>query len=356
MQKANPRPSPRGRAASTNPPNRFQRLHVQPDPGQREDGVETVLLRDTTRKIITRNRSPDVGFEFGVNPYRGCEHGCAYCYARPGHEFLGMSAGLDFESRILVKEDAAERLRQELSSPRWYPTTIVMSGVTDPYQPIERKLRITRGCLEVFAETGHPVALITKGHLITRDVDLLGILASGGAAGATVSITTLDQRLQRALEPRASSPKRRLHAIEVLARAGIPVRVNVAPIIPGLTDHEIPAILNAAADAGAVAAGWIMLRLPFGVADLFSDWLDRNVPDRKEKVLSRVRDMRGGLLNDGRWRTRMSGEGPFASQIRRLVEVSARRAGLVRDLPPLSTEGFRRPPRRPRRQLELFDG
>ena len=349
-------PSLRGRSAATNPPNRFERLHMQPDPEQWPAGRQTVLLRDTTRRIITRNQSPDVGFDFGINPYRGCEHACAYCYARPGHEFLGMSAGLDFESRILVKHEAPELLRRELSSPRWKPTTIVMSGVTDPYQPAERKLEITRRCLQVFAETRHPVGMITKSHLIIRDADLLGDLASIGAAGAAISITTLDHRLQRKLEPRASSPARRLKAIQVLAEAGVPVRVNVAPIIPGLTDHEIPAILNAAAAAGAVAAGWIMLRLPYGVAELFADWLERHAPDRKEKVLSRVRDMRGGRLNDARWSTRMSGEGVFAGQVRQLLEVSRKRAGLLRDLPPLRTDAFRRPPRPSRRQLELFDG
>jgi DNA repair photolyase len=348
----------RGRGAPTNPPNRFERIEVVPeyddrDPEEEAPAPRTVFLRDTTRGIIARNQSPDVGFETSVNPYRGCEHGCIYCFARPFHEFLGFSAGLDFETRILVKTDAAALLRHELSSPRWTPQAIVMSGVTDPYQPVERRLRLTRGCLEVLAEARNPVGIITKNHLVTRDADLLAELAAHGAAVVNVSVTTLDDRLQRVMEPRTSSPRRRLDAIRRLSEAGVPVRVMIAPVVPGLTDHEIPAILEAAAEAGARTASFIPLRLPHAVKDLFSDWLETHFPDRREKVLNRVRAMRGGKLYDSRWGTRMRGQGVFADQVKALFQVSARRVGLDGVLPALSTTAFRRPDRHG--QMQLFD-
>jgi DNA repair photolyase len=256
----------RGRGASWNPPNRFERLHLEREGWTDPDdpSPETVLLDDTTRSILSRNDSPDVGFDVGINPYRGCGHGCAYCYARPTHEYLGYSAGLDFETRILVKRDAPRLLREALSSRRWKPEPIMLSGNTDAYQPVERRLRITRRCLEVLAEFRNPVAITTKSYLVTRDIDLLAELAASGAAAVTLSITTLRNEIQRVMEPRASTPARRLGAIRVLADAGIPVGVNVAPIVPGLTDHELPA-LEAAADAGASWAGYILLRLPHGV-------------------------------------------------------------------------------------------
>ncbi len=340
------RPLPiRGRGAAENPPNRFEPLHVELEEGadQGEPRPETRLLRDSSRSAITRNRSPDVGFGASLNPYRGCSHGCAYCYARPTHEYLGFSAGLDFETRILVKEDAARLLREELASPDWEPEVLVMSGVTDPYQPVERRLGITRECLQVLSEFGNPVSVITKNHMVTRDADILAGLAARGAAQVTLSVTTLRNDLQRVMEPRTSIPARRLRAVRELSRAGVPVGVNVAPVIPGLTDHELPSILEAARDAGAVTAGYVLLRLPHGVADLFDAWLERHFPDRREKVLARLRSLRGGRLNDPRFGTRMRGEGPFADQIRDLFRVTAARLGLDGDRPPLSTAAFHRP-------------
>jgi DNA repair photolyase len=349
----------RGRGAAENPPNRFERLAFEPDPDAlegEEDGhaPETHYYRDGSRSIISRNESPDVGFDASLNPYRGCSHGCIYCYARPTHEYLGFSAGLDFETRILVKEDAPELLRCELASPRWEPQVLVLSGVTDAYQPIERKLGLTRRCLEVLVEFRNPVGIVTKNHLVTRDADLLAELARHGAASVTVSITSLDSKLQRVMEPRTVVPARRLAAIEALAGAGVPVGVMVAPLIPGLNDHEMPAILDAAARAGARFAGFTVLRLPFAVKDLFVAWLERHFPERKEKVLARVRAVRGGKLSESRFHARMRGEGPYAEQLRALFHAAARRAGLATRPPALSTAAFRRPAAGP--QLALFDG
>jgi DNA repair photolyase len=275
------------------------------------------------------------------------------CYARPTHEYLGFSAGLDFESKIMVKVDAPALLRQELASPRWRPQVIAMSGVTDPYQPVERKLRITRGCLEVLAEFRNPVAIVTKNHLVTRDIDLLAELAAHDAAAVNVSVTSLDPELQRVMEPRTSIPARRLAAIGALAAAGIPVRAMVAPVVPGLTDHEIPRILEAVAEAGARGASFIMLRLPYGVKDLFAQWLAAHFPDRKEKVLNRIRDLRGGKLNETGFGARMRGSGPFAEHVRAMFEVTCRKLGLNEDRSPLSTAAFRRPVP-PGGQLGLF--
>jgi DNA repair photolyase len=265
------------------------------------------------------------------------------CYARPTHEYFGLSAGLDFETKIFVKEKAPELLRKELSSPRWKPQVLVMSGVTDPYQSIEKRLRITRRCLEVLAEFRNPVAMITKSHLITRDVDILGEMAVYRAAAANLSITTLRNEIQRVMEPRAATPARRLDAIRKLADAGVACGVMVGPVVPGLTDHEMPEILERAAEAGATRAGYIMLRLPHGVKELFEDWLGRHFPDRKRKVLNRLRDLRGGALYDSRWGVRMRGEGPFAEQVEQIFEVACRRHGLNRDRFSLSTDAFRRP-------------
>jgi DNA repair photolyase len=275
------------------------------------------------------------------------------CYARPFHEYLDLSPGIDFETKIFVKEDAPELLRKELSARSWEPKVLVMSGVTDPYQPVERRLKITRGCLEVLAEFRNPVGIITKSDLVTRDADLLGELAGHGAAIVNLSITTLSKELKRAMEPRAALPENRLEAIRRLSDAGIPTGVMVAPVIPGLTDHEMPEILECAAEAGAVRAGWIMLRLPHAVKDLFADWLARHFPDRKEKVLNRLRDLRGGVLYDPRFGARMRGEGPFAEQVRQVFEVTCRRVGLNEVPVELSTAAFRRPPRGD--QLGLFD-
>jgi DNA repair photolyase len=338
-------PTLRGRGVTPNPSNRFERITLELDPSTlvEDPAPRTEFFLDSTKSIVARNTSPDVGFEASLNPYRGCEHGCAYCYARPTHEYLGLSAGLDFESKIFIKQDAAALLRRELSSPRWVPKLLALSGVTDPYQPIERTARVTRGCLEVLAEFRNPVMVITKNFLVTRDLDLLADLASHRAAKVAISVTTLDPALQRAMEPRTSSPARRLDAIERLARAGVPVAVFVAPVIPGLNDHEIPSILQAAADSGAKEASCVPLRLPFGVKDLFLDWLDRHMPDRKDKIVNRILAMRGGRLNDPRLVSRMKGQGPMAEQVMQLFRVARRRAGL--DGPPadISTAAFRRP-------------
>ena len=338
-------PTLHGRGVTPNPCNRFERITLERDPGTvaEDPAPRTEFFRDSSRSIIARNSSPDVGFDASINPYRGCEHGCAYCYARPTHEYLGLSAGLDFESKIFIKQDAPELLRNELSSPRWRPQLLALSGITDPYQPIERTARITRGCLEVLTEFRNPVMTITKNFLVTRDLDLLAELASHRAAKVAVSVTTLDPALQRAMEPRTSSPKRRLDAIERLAQAGVPVAVFLAPLIPGLNDHEISSILMAAAERGATEASCVPLRLPYGVKDLFVDWLDRHVPERKEKIVNRILAMRGGRLNDPRLGSRMKGQGPMAKQVIQFFAVARKKARL--DGPPaeLSTAAFRRP-------------
>src|SRR5688572_15242967 len=285
----------KGRGAAENPANRFEPIEYVPDMDAYdpdEPPPPTMVFRDNTKKIIARNNSPDVGFEFSINPYRGCEHGCIYCYARPTHEYFGLSAGLDFETKIFAKLDAAQLLRKELAAPKWNGELIAISGVTDCYQPLERKLKITRSCLEVLLDFRNPTALITKNHLITRDVDILSQMAEYGGVGVSVSITSLRNEIQRVMEPRTSVPARRLEAVEVLAKAGVPVNVMVAPVVPGLTDHEIPAILQAARDAGAHSAGYITLRLPYAVKELFERWLERHFPERKDKILNRVREMR----------------------------------------------------------------
>jgi DNA repair photolyase len=341
-----PRSSIVGRGAAGNPKNRFERIEVELELGgldSEEPGPEVIYLRDVSRSIIARNDSPDIGFDASINPYRGCSHGCIYCYARPTHEYLGFSAGLDFESKVLVKEDAPGLLRQQLSSPRWKPQVLSISGVTDCYQPIEKKLRITRRCLEVLTEFRNPVAIVTKNHLVTRDIDLLSELARHDAAVVAVSLTTLDDDLRRVMEPRTSRPARRLAAVEALARAGVSVGVMIAPVIPGLNDHELPSLISAAAEAGAGFAAYTPVRLPHTVRPLFEDWLARRFPERKEKVLNRIRSMRGGRLNDPRFVSRMRGEGIFADQISQLFDISCRRAGLEgKRFPRLSTAAFRR--------------
>jgi DNA repair photolyase len=345
----------RGRGVAANPGNRFEHAWFEPDPEWEADeersAPRTQFLADLSQSIITRNDSPDVGFDRSINPYRGCEHGCVYCYARPTHEYLGFSSGLDFETRIMVKERAPALLRAALEKPTWEPGVLVMSGVTDPYQPVERKLEITRGCLRVLAEFRNPVAIVTKNHLVTRDIDFLSELASVRAAAVFVSLTTLDPALARVMEPRTASPEHRLDAIRRLAAAGIPAGVMTAPIVPGLTDHEIPKLLEAAAEAGASFAGYTVLRLPHAVKDLFGNWLETHFPGKKDRVLSRVREVRGGKLNDARFGSRMRGEGVFAEQIRSLFRVARRRAGLDRAVPELSITAFRRPGGV---QMELF--
>jgi DNA repair photolyase len=342
----------RGRGAAHNPANRFEPIEVVPD-GDALDGLladaedispRTVFLRDTTRTLIARNTSPDIGFDASINPYRGCEHGCIYCYARPTHEYFGLSVGLDFETKIFVKQDAPALLRAELMKKSWQPQVIAISGVTDPYQPAERRFRITRRLLEVLLEFRNPVGLITKNHLITRDVDLLAELAALQLVSVSVSVTSLRNDIQRVMEPRTATPARRLAAIETLACAGVPVNVMVAPIVPGLTDEEVPAILNAVRAAGASSAAYVMLRLPFAVKELFERWLEAHFPDRKDKVLNRVRGMRNGKLYDAQWGVRGRGEGIFADQIGALFHSACRQAGLNGRGWQMRTDLFRRPP------------
>jgi DNA repair photolyase len=350
-------PTVRGRGAADNPANRFEPIHVERDsdgdPAE-EVAPATRFFKDATQSILSYNDSPDLGFSVSVNPYRGCEHGCIYCYARPTHEYLGFSAGLDFETKIMVKERAPELLRQALSAPKWNPQVIAFSGVTDCYQPVERKLKLTRGCLEVAAEFRNPVGVLTKNHLVTRDFDLLGNLARSKAASLHISVTTLNPELAARMEPRTSLPAHRLAVIESAARAGIPTGVLVAPVIPGLNDHEIPALLSAAARAGAQFAGFVVLRLPHGVGPLFESWLARHFPERKDKVLHRLRSLRGGKLNDSHFGSRMRGEGVWAEQIASLFSVSRRKAGLAGTGPSLSSAAFRRPPGRSDSRQSVF--
>ena len=345
----------RGRGASWNPANRFTGQWLENDgdfdPETDAPRPGTECLEEDASGVLSKNDSPDVPYTFSLNPYRGCEHGCIYCYARPIHEYAGYSAGLDFETKIFVKRRAPELLREALASRKWTPQVVSMSGSTDAYQPVERTLEITRGCLKVFAEFMNPVSIVTKNRLILRDRDILSGLAACQAVSVCISVTTLDLSLNRILEPRTSSPEQRLRTIAALSEAGIPVGVLVAPIIPGLTDHEIPAILQATAAAGARSAGYIVLRLPRAVGPLFERWLGQHFPDRKEKILNRVREMHGGGYCDPRFGARMAGSGALAEHLSRFFDVAARKAGLDGDGPALSTAHFRRPQAG---QLDLF--
>ena len=347
--------SPKGRGAGDNPANRFIPLYREPfpdhDPSE-DPAPQTLFFHDTTRTALAENDSPDIPFRYHFNPYRGCEHGCSYCFARPTHEYLSFSAGLDFETRIMVKPDAPRLLRKTFAARSWEPQPVGVSGVTDAYQPIERRAGITRRCLEVFAEFRNPVAVITKSALVARDKDVLAGLAAHQAAAVFLSVTTLDPELARAMEPRASAPAARLRAIRELTAAGVPCGVMFAPVIPGLNDHEAAAVLAAAADAGAVTAGFVFLRLPLGVKDVFGGWLDRHYPEKKAKVLGRVRELRGGKLNESAFGARMTGEGAWAEAFRGLFRAAKARAGMSDRLPPLSTAAFRRPGGT---QLSLFE-
>lgn len=349
-------PPARGRGSASNPKNRFEAIERIPEPPDNNDETsspQTQFFADSSRSIIAYNDSPDVGFDASVNPYRGCEHGCVYCYARPTHEYLGFSSGLDFETKIVVKDDAPELLRAELSSPNWKPQILGMSGVTDCYQPAEKKRRLTRRCLEVALDFRNPVMIVTKNFLVTRDIDILAELARYQCAGVRISITTLDHQLSSALEPRASRPARRLAAIKTLADAGIPVGYLQAPMIPGLTDAEAPAIAQAAARAGANFAGYVALRLPYAVKSLFEQWLEQHYPERKDKVLNRIRAIRGGKLNDANFETRMRGEGIYAEEMAKLFDLACRKAGINKRWPELTAKYFRRPGTT---QLNLFEG
>ena len=348
-------PPCRSRGSISNPANRFESLSLENDPDWTDDfeltPVRTEFYWDATKSGLTRNSSPDVPFDLSINLYRGCEHCCVYCFARPTHEFLGFSSGLDFELSIVVKENAPELLRQELAKCSYRPEPIALSPNTDSYQPIERRLKLTRRCLEVFAECRNPVGIVTKNALVTRDLDLLQELANYDAVNVFISVTSLDLELRRILEPRTSPPAARLRAIRELSGAGIPTGVLVAPIIPAINDHEIPKIIAAAAEAGATSAGHVILRLPHTVAPMFGEWLDQHFPDRKDKVLNQVRSMRGGELYESQFGRRMTGSGIHAEKITQMFDIAVRRAKLNGQRHELSTANFRRPQGD---QLDLF--
>ena len=331
------------RGAADNPPNRFERLTVElEEPADRNP--RTQFLRESASSIISRNDSPDISFNASLNPYRGCEHGCPYCYARPYHEYLGFSSGLDFETRIVVKENAAEILREELSSPKWKPEVLALSAVTDCYQPVEKRLGITRQCLQVLAEFRNPVGIITKNHLVTRDTDILAAMAADGTCSAHITLTSLDPELSRRMEPRASLPAHRLDAIAKLVQAGIPTGVVIAPVIPGLNDHEIPAILKAAREAGAIRAAYSIIRLPHAVKDLFAAWLEEHVPGSAEKILERIRDLRGGALHSSKFGERLRGTGFWADQIQTIFSRCRSRENYSAGHFEYNLDAFRHPP------------
>lgn len=345
----------KGRGTNQNPVNRFEKIEYVSEPVEYyedEKRPETEYFKDTSKSIISFNKSPDRYNSASINVYRGCEHGCIYCYARPTHEYLSMSAGLDFETKIFVKPEAPKLLYKTLSSKKWKPQTLMLSGNTDPYQPIERKLKLTRSCLEVLNEFHNPVTIVTKNQLVTRDIDILKEMAAYNTAAVLISITSLDNKLASVMEPRTSKPKLKFAAIKELKEAGIPVGVMVAPVIPGLTDHEIPAILKEAADAGAKFAGYVILRLPHGLKELFLNWLEEYFPERKQKVINRLKDLFGGKLYDSTFHIRGRGTGPFANQVRNLFEISCRNFGINEESLSLSTASFRNSEDR---QYSLFD-
>ena len=335
----------RGRSAGINPSGRFEPVsrHVFDDGWNSLEELppfKTEVQVEKPRTIITRNESPDISFDRSINPYRGCEHGCVYCFARPTHSFMGLSPGLDFESKLFAKPDAARLLDKELSKDGYQPRTIAIGTNTDPYQPIEKQYRIMREILEVLEARGHPVGIVTKSALVTRDIDILSRMAERGLAKVALSVTTLDRMLARTMEPRASTPTKRLEAIRQLSDAGIPASVMVAPIIPGLTDPEMERILDSARAAGAREAGYVILRLPLEVAPIFKDWLLRHYPDRYRHVMSLIRSMRDGKDYDSEWGKRMKGAGPYAWQIGRRFEIAAKRLGLNAERRSLRTDQF----------------
>jgi DNA repair photolyase len=346
-----------------NPPNRFQTTRKEADWEQLEWDTEYLLeqaknrkiqyLDDKSKSIVTENNSPDIRFRYSVNPYRGCVHACSYCYARPYHEYLGFNAGLDFETKILVKHDAPKLLEQFLARKNWEPEMISFSGITDCFQPAEREFKITRQCLEVASKANQPIGIVTKNALVVRDLDILAPMAAKRLVTVCVSVTTLDSALARTMEPRTSIPKARLRAISELAKAGIPTKVLVAPIIPGLNDNELPAILQAAKEAGAHGAGYVLLRLPLTVEPVFLEWLQRTQPDHKDRVLNRIRQCREGSLSDSKFGSRMRGSGEIAEQIKHMFQLFSRKYGLDQPLPELNCELFT-PPRLDACQLRLF--
>ena len=312
----------------------------------------TEFFEDASRSVLVSNDSPDIHFNWGINPYRGCEHGCIYCYARPSHEYLGWSAGLDFETKIMVKRDAPSLLSKELRKRSWKPDVISLSGNTDPYQPVERRLKLTRGCLKVLLDHRNPVGIITKNHLITRDLDILAPMAKLRLVKVMISVTTLRSEIASMMEPRTSTPERRLAAIQALSEAGVPTGVMVAPVVPGLTDEELPTIIEAAVESGARRAGYILLRLPGPVAPLFEDWLERVLPERKDKIIRRIKDLRSGKLNDPRFGHRMRGHGIWAQTLSDLFQMTCNRYHLNQAMKPLRTDLFIR---HPSNQLNLFE-
>lgn len=344
----------KGRGAVTNATGRFEKAQVHSEPQETwEDEApspRTIFFRDHSKSILTRNDSPDIPFNVSVNPYRGCEHGCVYCYARPTHEYLGLSAGLDFETKVFVKENAPELLRKELMKKSYEPDVITFSGITDCYQPAERRYRLTRQCLEVLAEFRNPFTIISKNQLVRRDIDIIAPMAEQNCAAVFVSVTSLDADLAGKLEPRTARPSARLETIRQLSEAGIPVGVMVAPLIPGLTDHELPKILEGAAQAGAKMAGYVPVRLPHSVSELFSDWLAVHFPEKREKVLNRVREIRDGKLNDPNFGSRMQGSGEFAKMMQLMFERYSRKFALDQYRLRLTTEHFQKPGE----QLGLF--
>jgi DNA repair photolyase len=349
----------RGRGAVSNPHARFEPVERE----RFEDGwdladepapIRTEVTIEKPRVIITRNDSPDIGFDRSINPYRGCEHGCVYCFARPTHAYQGLSPGLDFETKLFAKPNAAELLEKELSKPGYEAKTMAMGTNTDPYQPIEKKFRITRAVLEVLARTNHPVGIVTKSALVTRDIDILAPMADRGLAKVALSVTTLDPRLARRMEPRAATPAKRLDAVRQLAEAGIPVSVMVAPIVPGVNDHEIEDVLQASYAAGAREAGYVLLRLPHELKEIMRDWLSENYPDKLKHVFSLVGDTRAGKLYDWAWGTRQTGVGPYAWMIGRRFEQACRRFGMNRVRRPLRTDLFVPPKQEKAGQLSLF--
>ncbi len=353
-----PRPTAKGRGAVSNAAGRFESQTSDAfDDGWTDDDaprpLRTTMTAEAARTIISTNDSPDIGFDRTINPYRGCEHGCIYCFARPTHAYMGLSPGLDFESRLYFKPEAARLLEREISKPRYECKLIHMGSNTDPYQPQERRLRVTRQILEVLSRFRHPVSILTKSALVARDIDILGPMAADGLARAAISVTTLDRALARAMEPRAATPERRLWAIRQLTAAGIPTTVMFAPVIPGLNDHEMEAVMHSAAQAGATTAGYVMLRLPLEIKDLFREWLESERPDRASRVMSLVRQMRGGKDYDPQWGKRMKGEGPIADLTRQRFAIAQRRFRLDKDRTPLVTTLFKVPPKAGD-QMELF--
>jgi DNA repair photolyase len=348
----------RGRGAQTNRSGRYEPIAYEPSDDGWESFAELEALTTEVhevpaRRILARNDSPDIGFDRSINPYRGCEHGCIYCFARPTHAFLGLSPGLDFETKLFAKTNAAQALERELAEPGYEVSTIAIGTNTDPYQPIERRYRIMRRILEVLSATNHPVGIVTKSALVLRDLDILTSMAKRGLVKVAVSVTTLDRRLARAMEPRASTPDKRIETLQRLVGAGVPASVMVAPIIPGLTDMEMERILERASSVGIKNAGYVLLRLPLEIGDLFTEWLQANCPDRAKRVLSLMRSTRGGKLYDAKWGERMVGDGPYAWMIGRRFEMAAERLGMNKSSVELRTDLFT-PPSRPGRQLKLL--